>query len=151
MRRERSQFPFLFCSFSYGFFAQFTEFIDKPDTRLYTVCDVPGYPQCHSYGSCSELTWPTRYGTVYIVHAEHALSLAVLYSLRGPQSDPLVRVAELYTVGRHADLDDDRRAHRHGAEQLVKGDAVPQRARPPARPERDQALAHSEAATSLGL
>ena len=52
-----------------------------------------------------------------------------------------------YTVGRYADLQDDRRAHCDGAELLVEGDAGAQRV----AVERDHALAHSEAAASLGL
>ena len=52
-----------------------------------------------------------------------------------------------YTVGRYADLQDDRRAHCDGAELLVEGDAGAQRV----AVERDHALAHGEAATSLGL
>jgi len=36
-------------------------------------------------------------------------------------------VGPSYTVGRHADLDDDRCAHSNGAELLVKGDAGAQR------------------------
>ena len=52
-----------------------------------------------------------------------------------------------YTVGRYADLQDDRRAHCDGAQLLVEGDAGAQRV----AVERDHALAHGEAATSLGL
>mmetsp|Transcript_68149 Transcript_68149/g.164770 ORF Transcript_68149/g.164770 Transcript_68149/m.164770 type:complete len:216 (-) Transcript_68149:778-1425(-) len=52
-----------------------------------------------------------------------------------------------YTVGRHADLDDDRCAHSNGAELLVKGDAGAQRL----AVERDQTPPHSEATATLGL